>query len=192
MALRSLAARCSAARSIASGEPASTTRGGPWRRTVRRRASPRLNTSTNEASTRNAARLRRGIRYRSNTDEGEPLHGHADRGGEKTLGQPGPPPESWLAFVQPGEVVDGEVDRGGDRESDEVVRQRVRVPIEREPESHEADHDHQQIQRHRIERAEHPEPAGPQPGQWAREEPDDSFDRSRERLRRRVRVTQEP
>ena len=52
----------SAASAIDSASPVSTTRGGPWRRTARRRDSARLPDSTNDASNRKIARLRRGMR----------------------------------------------------------------------------------------------------------------------------------
>ncbi len=61
-ASRSLSARCLAASATSSGVPTSTTRGGPCRRTARRRLSRRLPARTMLATIANTARLMRGIR----------------------------------------------------------------------------------------------------------------------------------
>ena len=107
-------------------------------------------------------------------DERRGLHGDADPDRERHPGEPRSPAEPRLAFVQSGEVVDGEVDRGRDREADQVVRERVGRPIGAVP--HEADQHHQRVEGDRVEHAEHAEAVPPQVAERTREHldhPDD-------------------
>lgn len=115
--------------------------------------------------------------------EREALHGHTDTGRQQCPRQPRTHPESGLALVEPTEVVDDQVDRRGDRETDEIARQRIGVPVEAEAEPDEADHHHREIQRNAVEHDEEAESVIPEPSERSSDYTDAALDRWRERPR---------